>query len=107
MPGYLSLLLRNVQQGRSSSDLQSHGLMYFQIAKLMSRAADRGFLTVDSDGRVALTREGLRYLSNESSSREGSEGGWIDPMYEHRLPPGDSTAIYIPKKHVISKLKDR
>ena len=97
MNAHSLVLLQMVRDDQDVGGLRRRGLEYFQIAKLIQKAINDGFLQL-SQKTLTVTEEGKRALARAKHADGFSEsGGWILPDDDSRIDQLDPTDIYLPR----------
>lgn len=107
MPSHLLSMLRLISQGKGVSKLLEKGLLFPQIAKLLSHAEDEGLIFYNDKDRLVLSEKGRELLMKRAAELDGEVSGWIDPLDSARIDRIDIHVPYLPNARVISQLKKR
>jgi hypothetical protein len=92
-PAHIDLMLRAIREKADVSRLLAAGLSYSQIAKLVARVRELGY--VESKALV-LTEAGHRLLDGQSDGRAQLHSK-IQPAERYRIPATDAWAIFLPE----------
>lgn len=102
---HAALVLRCIHQKRSVNGLISEGLLYSQMAKLISHLLDENLIEYGSDDNLLLTRNGLKHLFELDAKKDSHAGGWIEPLENMRIEKLSIFDIYVPRRSVLSTLR--
>lgn len=98
-------VLRCIHQRKSINSLIEGGLLYSQIAKLISNLLDDDLIEYGDDNTLLLTRNGLKRLFEPDAKKDTHAEGWIEPLESMRIEKLRIYDIYIPKRSVLSTLR--
>jgi hypothetical protein len=92
----MKLFLQIINAGSSIDPLIKRGLTYFQIASMLNDAKSCGYIK-ENDGKLVLSESGQKMMrcSGESSR---TDGGWISPSEESKIPKKSIFDIYLPSQ---------
>lgn len=104
----LILLLQLVNTSGEVNSLLQRGLLFSQIAELITYAEEEGLIVEDNDN-LKLTEKGLEKMRQvPDSKRSREDGGWISPMDEYRIEKTTLDDIYLPSvKTALTRLRRR
>lgn len=92
-------LLNIVKHNGNIWDIIDEGYEFGQITYLMDTLNDRGYLLIDTSGKVIVTETGEAYISGyEANLGIKKYSRWILPCSSMWHTPMKETEIYVPKK---------
>lgn len=88
-------LLRQIKIGDDIDVLLKIGLTYTQIASLVYKCINDGYIIKSSSG-LTLTEKGELRLKKTEDGRVCESGSWISPELDSRIEKIDINDLYLP-----------
>lgn len=96
-PTLFAMLLVAICENRPLDALVASGMSYAEIADLMSRAFNRGYIAITAERGTTVTDAGYAYLQEPSAAIRGCER-WVSLDPRRCVDSDAPKPIYVPRE---------